>query len=194
MHVTPLPSAVAPQDARRHPYRTIGWDRAEGPGDALGDEGVIEAASDSSRVVARVEGTGGQEPLHLRSLALGTGRCRALVPRRGTLEAHMASGTHRLPAGSILIVDGDIPIDLQASGDAAWIEWQLPSPSFPPGTPPALPFALADGMSQLIASLTASLIEKPPENDGQGAPFLTRALSHVLISAVADEPGASSLP
>ena len=183
MHATPLPSAVAPRQESRQPYRAIGWEQAEG----TGDDGAIEASSDSSRTVARVAGDG--RPLHLRSRALGAGRCRAFVPRRGALEAHMASGTHRLPAGSILIVDGDTPVDLQASGDAAWIEWQLPSPPFPPGTPPALPFALRDGMSQLIASLTESLIEKPPEGDGQGAPFLTRALSHVLVSAVTDEPG-----
>ncbi|WP_353114514.1 hypothetical protein [Microbacterium sp.] len=163
-------------------WAAIGWEAA--PGGTLG--GVVETASGRGWSVARLS-AGGQ---HLVGQDLGADRCRALVAMQGGLEAALDSGGHRLATGSILIVNGDVPIELRSSEGAAWFEWQLfspPSGLVRSGTIRAVPLRVADGMLRMIASMTASLLVVTPEDNGRREIFLHRALSQVMVAAIGDD-------
>ncbi|MDR6865845.1 AraC-like DNA-binding protein [Microbacterium resistens] len=158
----------------------LGWS-----GRAEGARSVADLVAGEDWLVASVR-TG---PFDAQAVDLGASVCRAIIGVAGQAQFEVGDVSFGLRPREVLVINGDQP--LRARADEHWTrwEWQLTSP--PSGLVRArvirpLPFAVDAPVHRLMGSMTSSLIASPPDPASRAQVFVYRALSQIVVAAVAD--------
>lgn len=160
--------------------RRLGWAPATG-----GTTGAVELAAGEDWLVARLR-TG---PFVAGATDLGVSTCRVIVGVAGQIDVGAGGLSFPLRGKDVVIVNGDQPLSIRSEeGWKGW-EWQLTSP--PSGLVRArvikpTPFVVDSSVHRLMESMTSSLISVAPAEGSRAQVFIYRALSQIVVAAVAD--------
>jgi len=172
-------AGVREQGANVGRFAALGWAAEAIP------TGSVETASGDGWTVARIRTSGGRLEAH----DLGPELCRVIVGVDGAARVETSGADVEIGPRSLIVVNGDQP--LTVSSAQAWARYELLLHSPPSGLVRARvvrprPFAISGASSRLIGAMAGALIAEPPVEPGKEQVFIGRALSQVVVAAIAD--------